>query len=349
MRSHYPATKRIGRRGFTLTELLVVVLVIVIVGSMILAAMSSATKRANEEATKVLLQIVQDALEERYNAFLIEAKNGYTAHTARDTLASTTALPATGSARAKLIWLLDRMRAEFPMEYADFHAYPYELGSAQPPIPRAYEQVYSPPSPKTGPSLDHENAECLYMILKYNQRQGMQFSMDMLPNTAIRDHDGDGFPEIVDPWGNDLRFYRWPTDLIAYYLEIEKSLPINMLTYSTLDPSGLLIDSAWQGAKRTTFEDDNVSSPTTSPHPRFFRIHAAYAANGTISSDPDTAVPRVYPLFPIVVSSGPDGVFGLVDDPIGKLSGRGARPDKDNQSAFRDDIVSLRIKTGGRH
>ena len=59
-----------------------------------------------------------------------------------------------------------------------------------------------------------ESAACLYLILT----QASVFDTDPLPAADLRglelaDTDGDGLMEIVDAWGQPLRYYRWPTRL----------------------------------------------------------------------------------------------------------------------------------------
>ncbi len=54
----------------------------------------------------------------------------------------------------------------------------------------------------------HQNAECLYLILSAiheNDTTGLEFFSE----NEIGDADGDGMPEILDPWGNPIRFLRW--------------------------------------------------------------------------------------------------------------------------------------------
>ena len=59
-----------------------------------------------------------------------------------------------------------------------------------------------------------ESAACLYMILT----QAAVFDTEPpaaadLKGVEVADTDGDGLMEIVDAWGQPLRFYRWPTRL----------------------------------------------------------------------------------------------------------------------------------------
>ena len=76
------------------------------------------------------------------------------------------------------------------------------------------------------------------MILRFNVRGGINFSLDPL-QSRIQDTDNDGLPEIVDEWGNPVRFYRWPTDLLAYYIEGTKSAPLGQSSLRTSIRTGI--------------------------------------------------------------------------------------------------------------
>ncbi|MCG8648374.1 MAG: hypothetical protein MI861_00990, partial [Pirellulales bacterium] len=58
-------------------------------------------------------------------------------------------------------------------------------------------------------TLEHESAECLYLILSVTEFNGTP-ALDLLGKTFIANTDGDIVPEIVDAWGQPLGFVRWP-------------------------------------------------------------------------------------------------------------------------------------------
>ncbi len=86
-------------------------------------------------------------------------------------------------------------------------------------FPQAFTDMKSPFNALVNPPSTHqavtESSECLYQFLT----QGPLFDTEP-PSAAdlkaieTADTDGDGLPEIVDAWGNPLRFYRWPTRLV---------------------------------------------------------------------------------------------------------------------------------------
>lgn len=57
---------QIGKRGFTLTELLVVVVIIIIIAASVLAVVPGLSERANIKATRALMDRLELAIEEYY-------------------------------------------------------------------------------------------------------------------------------------------------------------------------------------------------------------------------------------------------------------------------------------------
>jgi hypothetical protein len=54
------------------------------------------------------------------------------------------------------------------------------------------------------------DAECLYMIIS-RMEVGESTGLEFFSQKEIGDKDRDGMPELWDPWGNPIRFIRWPT------------------------------------------------------------------------------------------------------------------------------------------
>jgi type II secretion system protein G len=60
-------TSQIGKRGFTLTELLVVVVIIIIIAASVLTVVPGLSERANTKATRAFIDRLEIAIEEYYN------------------------------------------------------------------------------------------------------------------------------------------------------------------------------------------------------------------------------------------------------------------------------------------
>ncbi|MFT5324944.1 MAG: prepilin-type N-terminal cleavage/methylation domain-containing protein, partial [Planctomycetaceae bacterium] len=70
-----------------------------------------------------------------------------------------------------------------------------------------------------------ESAEMLFVALTRLEAFGAQTAgEDSFTTDEVRDTDGDGLPELIDGWGNPLRFYRWPTSILKPFGIVGKDL-----------------------------------------------------------------------------------------------------------------------------
>jgi len=195
---------------------------------------------------------------------------------------------------------------------------------------------------------DHqtESAACLYLMLKVGSGEGKSFDMASIPPSSIRDTDGDGVPEIVDAWGTPIRFYRWPTDLIQSlvrqssqmggdknYLDIDPvtKLP-NQNNQNTLDPERLLQTPEWIASTWSQdFEQNTTANRLGMGNYFWVTDHVPYTQN----PPPANRSRYSYPIYPILVSAGPDAV---------------SLPREDKWQAFglmwTDDLTNAPVPTG---
>jgi hypothetical protein len=80
----------------------------------------------------------------------------------------------------------------------------------------------------------HENAECLYLIVA-NMRDGDKNALDFFLPSEIGDADEDGMLEIHDAWGQPIQFYRWPS---GYLPSSTPSMHCLTMQTDALDASG---------------------------------------------------------------------------------------------------------------
>lgn len=396
---------RSRRAAFTLTEVLIVIVIIGIITSLSITAATGFTRRAKIDATQSLINQLHVALQERLDAFYSSTRNNITATAEEKNFAGNAAAPD-GSVigrRAKIIAMLDAQRGEFPQlfreilrqadavppagGFGDMQQRPIRTailmaylqkslvagaGSMRPQVssttPYATGTAYTLPVSHTSIT---ESSECLYLLLSIPV-PGSVFDVNQIPIRFVDDSDRDGLKEFVDAWGAPLRFYRSPTDLLAYYIDGTEQLPKTLLKSSNpmdysvpvlsnnLDPDGMLTEANW--ASKAGFEQGiQVGGKNQGG---FYRLNWPYtipAAGLPINPiDPTTGpqanAPRVYPVIPMIISAGQDGKFGLIgeannfaDPGPGNATWTSfvcARVDPNMLINVKDNIVNLQLEKG---
>jgi len=126
---------------------------------------------------------------------------------------------------------------------------------------------------------ENQGAECLYLILSVMQDRDSS-ALDFFFPSEIGDTDGDGMPEILDGFGQPIGFLRWAPGFS--YRGPPNHNPRNQSKYSAI-------------------QDAN---PFDSPDATDMGA-ADIRLGGTPNNDP-------YNLFPLIMSAGRDGQFGLI-------------------------------------
>lgn len=120
---------------------------------------------------------------------------------------------------------------------------------------------------------EHQQAECFYLILS-SIRDGGTTGLDFFTEDEIGDADGDGMPEILDPWGVPIYFLRWAPGFRSDIQPGDIGTTDGDAGEGNGDPfDPLKVDPRWQDG-----EPDN---------------------------DP-------FVLYPLIVSAGRDGDFGML-------------------------------------
>jgi len=120
----------------------------------------------------------------------------------------------------KLCALRDLMRMELPDRWSDVVDPPAVFTNfpiARPAVSQGYLRRYN--SLATPPTGVHASAECLYLIVMASVPDDAE-SRDVFKGADIGDVDGDGAPELVDAWGQPIKFLRWPTGFQFSELQI---------------------------------------------------------------------------------------------------------------------------------
>lgn len=219
-------------------ELLVVLLIISILAGLSYALLGRTGTSARIAATRTTLQQLDSLINERMEAFRRHdfrnqaafLKYGYDA-------AGNTPSVVPFQAAERMV-RKDRFRAAFPSRYEDLFGLDGVDGDAAGNFDRTDGLAASDFSDfglgddaplatliaglvTTGqynPAADDpatESIELLYLALTRGPTYGSPLdSLDGIDADRLMDTDGDGLIEILDDWGNPIRFYNWPTALM---------------------------------------------------------------------------------------------------------------------------------------
>jgi len=315
---------RLRRDGFTLVEILVVILIIAIMASLITAVIGNSLNLARAAATRATITKVHRLLEERRQA--IARMNLRTKiQIVRRSMADVPKLNNKDVVR--IVTLKELIRAHLPQRLKDLSGPDRKFGTSDDSPVFTQLVKLTPKSEDTNqngqadpgedlngdgdvldstfeainngvrvprfPGQHYANAattssELLYVALTMGTELGSGGTAIDFNSSEVVDSDGDGLMELVDGWGNPLRFYRWPTSLV-------------LAGSNSPRPVELLIDGG--NAQLWNKDPDD-------PVGRF---------NSWLSDSNVNAHPKVQTYFhepstyhvPLVVSAGRDGVLGL--------------------------------------
>lgn len=214
-----------SQRSFTLAELLISLSIMGILASASLFALFGVMEDAKEARTRAQIA--------RLNELLLDRWDGYTSRPVPVVITPGTSPLA--AARLRLVGLRELMRMELPDRKTDLtdQAVVLRQPNAPPGTPlnvalwRTYERrartmLAAAVAPASLPSPWHDawtaeqqGAECLYLILA-SMQDGDTNGLSYFRESEIGDVDGDGIPEIIDGWGNPIRFIRWAPGYLTY-------------------------------------------------------------------------------------------------------------------------------------
>jgi prepilin-type N-terminal cleavage/methylation domain-containing protein len=326
------------RRGFTLTELMVVIAIISFLAVGAVTSMYGAAEAAKRMRTQQTIGKLDAQLMPRWESYMTRRlpfnSPVATQATAGMKLRTTAMVPGSG------MWMLwskrELLRMDFPDRYTDLTFSPVFLytpsTSGGQPIPyysdltRQYQRMITQWTGKplssalTTLQQSHQSAECLYMIITVSAQDADLAGNAFNPN-EIGDTDSDGMLEFLDAWGNSIEFLRWapgfssdmqptfsisPSDPAAskYYpknLPPDPNNPGNFLSHFPVSYNPYIPLNAGGSTS---------SSSMATPY-AFVNYHDAF---DPLELDPGqgvTPVPeRGYNLIPLIVSAGPDGTAG---------------------------------------
>ena len=300
---HAPRNSAVTGRyaGFTLVEILVVIGILAILTTILIAAIAPSLENAKIAATRTTINQLNRMVQDRLNAFVntdLKAQNdrimkAYNGSNNTSPLPSVITLDV-----ASVLVQKNLYKAFFPQCVADLYGF---NGADDNGAANADDSALLPYWKNTTPAntvSPADNSELLYLFLTKGQSFGIDSpDIDEINPAHIGYTDGDGRLEFLDAWGNPLRFYNAPTQLIANSAaarQLFATLP-TPITQDPFDALGRVSPLASTFGKLTT---------------NSFRLGSVIAqpVNAQYYYDNDT-----YFAF-LIVSAGPDGEFGL-DDP----------------------------------
>jgi len=320
--SFFGQGKYVHRRGFTLIELLIVMAIIGCIASALALSLNkiqlSAKKKRCEQQIRLLHEIVIRHWEEVVNHPL--------------PLPDNVIVPNENSPQALVMNFREQLmlarrefvRREIPDRRSDIAPLflQNQIRLIRPNSGRTenYINLISP-----GWTKSYQGSECLYMILSTLQDNDTN-ALDFLLPSEIGDLDDDGMPEIIDPFGTPIGFLRWapyygwqpgPDEAwgIADPNQVGLGDPANFLASGSDDYliPGIQVQDAQQSPDWTDLGMADFRYYTSSPQDE----------------------KRLFNLFPLIVSAGPDGIFachglpdtieqfnGLIEDPYAGIRQR---------------------------
>lgn len=347
------------RSGFTLLEILIVVAIVALLASFLTVAIGRSITQAREAATRATLLKLDGQLQQRLEAFrtLIETpqkQNELKAGLAgkKRELQQTAAPALLNVMNDKLVLLLvykEYYRRGFPQTLADFN------GAGGHPF---------------GGNLQNaaESSEMLYWLLTQADTFGVPaVDESEFISSEIGDTDGDGRMELVDAWGQPLRFYRWPTRLLRPAGPAVPPTPLanNMVWLDVPDTGRNLASVLIKGLPAKPFRNSSDASVNAGePDPLALdpddRLGIVLAA---ITRDPDmppatltSVLNSLENLFhtpdthhiPLIVSGGPDKELGLYEPydtaNFGRLAAAPATTISNPFNSNLNDNLSNRMK-----
>ncbi|MGB8852178.1 MAG: type II secretion system protein [Pirellulales bacterium] len=208
-----------ARRGFTLTELLVVIGIVLVLMGLLSAAVAGARGSVKKQATSSFIQKIDAVIQEQY------ARYDSLAVSAAVIPSAVTSVTNRSAARA---WYIRRnlISGDLPDCWDDVRlmatgtavagqGQTFPVTGIQRSCVGYFQSVCdnrSNPLAATKPTDDFEDAECLFMIITAG---GVADCIDCgeLRSVMRGDKDADGAPEFWDEWGNPIRFVLWPPGL----------------------------------------------------------------------------------------------------------------------------------------
>jgi prepilin-type N-terminal cleavage/methylation domain-containing protein len=313
-----------NHQAFTLIELLVVISIIGFMSGMFIVAYRGASQESNAQKTRTTLQKISYVLNSRmeeYSSYPLVLKTPLGFPLPGNTVPISTSDSKTLLLeRARLLCLRELIAMEMPDHPDDFkwsdkwvtnQPMTTWLNSVPKVIPTGLAFGAVPVSVQNKPTSrvfglarklsdatgrpikdwqkTNANAELLYLVIEDSELDGSS-AIELFGASETKDTDNDGLKEIVDSFGNPIQWIRWPSG----YEGIARYHP------DMLDP-GIITGSI--ANPKVTIESDPLDRMSADP------------GFATVASAPGPGA------FPLVMSAGNDGKFGIRFESASAMNG----------------------------
>jgi prepilin-type N-terminal cleavage/methylation domain-containing protein len=267
------AMGRSSRAGFTLVELLIVTLVIAILATIVIGAYTNSLELGKQARTRAQIAKINSLIGAEWEKY----------RTLRVKL-NTVSNDVKTNAKNRLTALRKLMRYEFPDRVSDVTGSDVTSDNDRPERSKQYKLMADQAQTKSGTAwtTTYQQAECLYLIVATSQDRNTS-GLEFFRATEIGDRDGDGMMELLDGWGNPIRFLRWAPGFISdkqqAYRELSETKSGNQVVVNVTLDAG---ENSWVAKNPDPFDPLRVDEN-----------------------------PVTFYLYPLVISAGGDGIFDI--------------------------------------
>ncbi|MDR1053189.1 MAG: prepilin-type N-terminal cleavage/methylation domain-containing protein [Planctomycetaceae bacterium] len=304
-----------NRKAFTLIELMVVVVIIVMLAALASTAYFGAMQSAREVRTIGIIAKLDAAISDIYETYefrfehiedALDDKVVSGVDSSRTRFNNDISLMSESEiTELKRKFMYDLMRMEMPSIRQEVEDDPKDIGVvagknyklADSAVRQVYQSILADPKVTSTPtSLGTSSAELLYLIIANLDPE----ALENFTASEIGDTDNNGLSEFIDGWGRPIAFLRFAPGF----------------TDTDRQPDIKKVDSSLT-AKKFNLRDFNVIDTldgitVTTPNSTITKAKDLIINQWQDPFDPDMLNGESWFLYPVVVSAGRDGKFGIV-------------------------------------
>jgi prepilin-type N-terminal cleavage/methylation domain-containing protein len=300
-----------NRKAFTLIELMVVVVIIVLLAALASTAYFGAMQSAREVRTIGIITKLDAAISDIYETYEFRfehIENALAPSSRSDFDSNLASMSEVDLTRLKRKLMYDLMRMEMPSNRkevcnnniiegpADIEVagVTYNLANS------AVQEVYFNNIRNLGTtsSLGTESAELLYLIIANLDPE----ALENFTASEIGDTDGNGLLEFIDGWGRPIAFLRFAPG----FTDTDRQPDIKKILSSL--PSSPTLDTNSSNFNVIT---DLTAISVTTTNSAITNAKDLIISKWQDPFDPDMLNGESWFLYPVVVSAGRDGQFGI--------------------------------------